>query len=59
MRGAASDLKTILDSAFDVAKSALQKREVFLPRIMHMQADLLDDVSDVRPCKSKVLKTTS
>jgi len=59
MRGAVSDLKTILDSALDVAKNALQKREVFLPRIMHMQADLLDGVRDVRPCKSKVLKTTS
>jgi hypothetical protein len=59
MRGAASDLQAIGDSAFDVAKNPLQKREVFFPWIVHMQADLLNGVSDVRSCKGKVLKTTS
>jgi hypothetical protein len=39
-----------------VVQDALHSRQVGLPRVMHMQADLLHGISDVRPCKRQVLE---
>jgi hypothetical protein len=42
-------------SAPNVAQNALDNGEVALPRVMHVQACLLDGVGDVRPCNGEVL----
>jgi hypothetical protein len=39
-----------------IAQDALHDRQVWLPRVVHVQADLLHDISDVRPCERQVLK---
>jgi hypothetical protein len=44
-----------VNSASDVAKKALQRSKVWLPWIMHMEADLLDSVGEIRPGESEVL----
>jgi hypothetical protein len=38
----------------NVAKKTLQGSKMGLPRIMHMEADLLDSVGEVRPGESEV-----
>jgi len=37
-------------SAPDIAQNVLDNGEVALPRVMHVQACLLDGVGDVGPC---------
>jgi hypothetical protein len=44
-----------VDRASDVATKALQRSKMGLPRIMHMETDLLDSVGEVRPDESEVL----
>jgi hypothetical protein len=39
-----------------IAQDALHGRQVGLPRVVHMQADLLHGISDVRPCERQILK---
>jgi len=46
-------------SALDVAENALQSSQTRFPRIMHMKANLLDGVGDVRPSEGQVLESTS
>jgi len=46
-------------SALDVAENALQSSQMRFPRIMHMKANLLDGVGDVRPSEGQVLESTS
>jgi hypothetical protein len=47
----------VVDGAPEVAEEALESREVGLPRIVHMETDLLHGV-DVRPSEGEVLKGT-
>jgi hypothetical protein len=42
--------------ALKVAKNPLGSSKVNFPRIMHVKADLLHGVGDVRPCESQVLE---
>jgi hypothetical protein len=39
-----------------IAQDALHGRQVGLPRAVHVQANLLHDISDVGPCGRQVLK---
>jgi hypothetical protein len=39
-----------------IAQDALHGRQVGLPRVMHVQTDLLHDISDVGPCECQVLE---
>jgi hypothetical protein len=39
-----------------IAQDALHGRQVGLPRVVHVQADLLHDISDVGPCERQVLE---
>jgi hypothetical protein len=45
--------------ATKVAEETLESCEVGLPRIMHMKAQLLNCIGDVRPGEGEVLKSTS
>jgi hypothetical protein len=42
-----------------IAQDALHGRQVGLPRVVHVQADLLHDISDVGPCERQVLEGSS
>jgi hypothetical protein len=44
-----------VNSAPDIVKEALQRSKVWLPWIMHMEADLLDSLGDIWPGESEVL----
>jgi hypothetical protein len=39
-----------------MAQDALHIRQVGLSRVVHVQADLLHDISDVGPCECQVLE---
>jgi hypothetical protein len=39
-----------------IAQDALHGHQVELARVMHVQADLLQDISDVGPCECQVLE---
>jgi hypothetical protein len=39
-----------------IAQDALHGRQVGLPRVMHVQTDLLHDISDIGPCECQVLE---
>jgi hypothetical protein len=47
--------KTKIQGPFDVAKNALHQVEMRLPGGMHVEADLLDIMGDVRTCQGKIL----
>jgi hypothetical protein len=51
--------QAIVHSAAEVAEEALEGSEVGLPRIMHMKAQLLNCISDVRSSEGEVLQSTS
>jgi hypothetical protein len=38
-----------------IAQDALHGRQVGLPRVMHVQTDLLHSISDVGPCEHQIL----
>jgi hypothetical protein len=42
-----------------IAQDALRGRQVGLLRVVHVQADLLHDISDVGPCERQVLEGSS
>jgi hypothetical protein len=46
MRGGGVDSKTMIKSAFEIAEDSLYKEEMRLPRIVHMETDLLDGIRD-------------
>jgi hypothetical protein len=50
--------QAVTHSASEVAEEALESSEVRLPRIMHMKAQLLNHISDVRPSEGEVLEST-
>jgi hypothetical protein len=45
----------MIKSALKVAKDPLGSNQMNLTGIMHMEANLLDSVGDVRPCESQIL----
>jgi len=52
-------VKTRGQGTLDIALDALDKCKMWLLWIMHKQADLLDNIGDVRMSKSKILQSTS
>ena len=48
-----------VDGAAEVAKDPLESSEVWLPGIMHMEADLLNCIGDVRPGEGEVHRQDS
>jgi hypothetical protein len=50
--------QAVAHSASEVAEEALEGSEVRLLRIMHMKAQLLNCISDVRPSEGEVLEST-
>jgi hypothetical protein len=51
--------QAIAHRAAEVAEETLEGSEVGLSRIMHMKAQLLNRISDVRSSEGEVLKSTS
>jgi hypothetical protein len=51
--------QAVAHSASEVAEKVLEGSEVGLPRIMHMKAQLLNRISDVRSSEGEVLESTS
>ena len=50
--------QSVVDGAPEVTEEALERRKVGLPRVVHMEADLLHGIGDVRPGECEVLKGT-
>jgi hypothetical protein len=48
----------VVDGAPKVAEEALESHEVGLPRVVHMETDLLHGIGDVSPGEGEVLKGT-
>jgi hypothetical protein len=51
------EAKTEIQSSFHITKNALDEVEVWLPWSMHVQARLLNGMSNVWPRQSQVLKS--
>jgi hypothetical protein len=49
----------MIESTLKVAKDPLGCNKVNFPGIMHVQADLLDSIGDVRPGECEILESTS
>jgi hypothetical protein len=49
--------KAVVEGATEVAEDLLEGGEVGLPRGVHMQAQLLDDVDDVGPGEGRYWST--
>jgi hypothetical protein len=54
-RGGAEKDQVGVDRATDVAEEALQRSKMGLPWFMHMKANLLNSIGEVRPGESEVL----
>jgi hypothetical protein len=52
-------MKTKIQGALKVAKNALHSAQMRLPRVMHVEAHLLDSISNIWTSKSEILKSTS
>ena len=52
-------MKTRGQHALDIAEDALYKHKMRLARIMHIQADLLNNIGEIRLSQSKILQSTS
>jgi hypothetical protein len=51
-----SEKEAVVEGAAEVAQNLLERGEMGLPRSVHMQAHLLDDVCDVGPGEGEVLE---
>ena len=51
--------KAVVNGTTEVAEEPLQSSEVWLPGVMHMEADLLNLISDIWPGEGKVMQGTS
>jgi hypothetical protein len=51
-------LKTQCQCTFDIPKYAFDQREMRLTGIVHVETNLLNGISDVRPRQSKILQTS-
>jgi hypothetical protein len=52
-------MKTKIQSALKVAENALHSAKMRLPRVMHIEADLLNSISNVRTSEGEILKCSS
>jgi hypothetical protein len=50
--------KTVLWHPLKIAQDALHGRQMGLPRVVHVQTDLLHDVGDVGSCECQVLESS-
>jgi hypothetical protein len=50
--------KTVVWRPLKIAQDALHVRQMGLPRVVHVQTDLLHSVGDVGPCECQVLEST-
>jgi hypothetical protein len=51
--------QTVVEGALEVPKDALHNREIRLTWVVHIEAHLLDRVSNVRPGEGEVLESPS
>jgi hypothetical protein len=51
-------LNTKCESTFDIPEYAFDQHEMSLAGILHVEASLLNGISDVRPRQSKILQTS-
>jgi hypothetical protein len=56
--GRAAQKETVIQRPLEVAQDALHDRQMRLPRVMHVQTNLLYSVDDVRPSERQVLQDT-
>jgi hypothetical protein len=49
--------KTIVWRSLKIAQNAFHGRQMGLPRVVHVQIDLLHDVGDVGPCECQLLES--
>jgi len=52
-------MKTKIQGTLKVAKNALHSARMRLPGVMHVEAHLLDSISDIWTSKSEILKSTN
>jgi hypothetical protein len=49
--------RAIVEGALEVAENPLCSREMGLPRVVHVEAHLLDRIGDIRPGEGEVLES--
>jgi hypothetical protein len=50
--------KTVVCRPLKIAQDELHGRQMGLPRVVHVQTDLLHDVGDVGPCECQILESS-
>jgi len=58
VNGSRAQVQTGRQRPLDVSQDAFDQRKVWLVGVVHEEADLLDSISQVRPCQSEVLERT-
>jgi hypothetical protein len=51
--------KTKVEGSLKVSKNPFSSNKVIFPGIMHVQADLLDSIGNIRPGEGQILKCTT
>jgi hypothetical protein len=51
-------LETMVESALEIEKNTLYEGKVRLPRIMHEETDLLNNICNIWPGEGEILKST-
>lgn len=59
MGGGTSKVEVVVDGATKIPKDPLDRTQVRLTKIMHIKANLVNDICDVRPGEGEVLKSIS
>jgi hypothetical protein len=54
--GRAAQMETVIRRPLEVAHDALHGRQMRLPRVVHVQTNLLYGVDDIRPSERQVLQ---
>jgi hypothetical protein len=52
-----TEKQTMVEGALEVAEDLLRSRKMRLPRIIHVEAHLLNHIGDVRPGEGEILKS--
>ncbi|KAK9127946.1 hypothetical protein Syun_016743 [Stephania yunnanensis] len=50
-------MKTMIQSTLNISNNPFESRHMINPRIMHMEANLLDGIRDIRPGESEILQS--
>ena len=58
MRGGGVKSKTVVESPFEVTKNSFNNKKMRLTGIVHVEANLLNGIGNVRSCESNVLEGT-